>query len=126
MFSTEGFWDHFSVVQKTLKMFDDQVVINTALESCGIVWHSSGKGSAVVGVCKDVDFKVSLLPERQVCRKCRNTTESYVWHHMGARGQPGKKKKAQDGGMWFLKRNLDKGELKGTQWLRFLYGEKTN
>ena len=110
------------MVQQSVGKFDDQVVINTALNSCGIAWSSPERGSCILGVCRDLDLRVSLLPESVVCRWCRKRRGFYVWHQKGARGQEDKRRVAEDGGMWFLKRNLnEKRELKGTEWLRFLY-----
>ena len=106
-----------------MRRIDDQVVINNARKNCGIVWSSTGKDSGMLGVCRDMDFKVSLLPRSVVCRKCKKITGGsfYVWHQTSARGQAGKKKIAKAAGMWFLKRNLDESELKGTEWLRYLW-----
>ena len=123
---SETFWNLLSDVQYTLGSFDDQVIINTALSQCGIVWSSKSSDSYIYGTChRNSDLRVSLLPTSAVCRNCKRHGGEYVWHQKGARGQEDKRKIAEGGGMWLLKpgRDLNQGELKGVEWLRYLYSE---
>lgn len=109
-----------------LGVYDDQVVVNKALNQCGIVWSvKSTPTSSVHGTCHNPHLRVSLLPASAICRNCKNQGGEYVWHQKGKRGEEFKMKVAEGGGMWLLKpgQDLNEGDLKGIEWLRHLYSK---
>lgn len=111
-------------MQLLLESFDDQVVINNALKKCNILWWKPNPHSNVYGMCKGLGVRVALLPATAICRKCMRNEQYYVWHQKGARRQEDKKRVAKEGGVWFLKweqLDQDKSQLKGIEWLRYLY-----
>ena len=110
-------------MQQSLKTFDDQVLVNNALQQCNIVWEPPTTDSFIHGMCLHLGLTVTLLPSTAVCRLCKENGEQYVWHQKGARGQEDKRRVAEKVGVWFLKErlNLEQGELKGLEWLRHLY-----
>ena len=111
-------------MQLSLEKYDDQVVVNNALDQCGITWRLHQP--YVVGRCQQQNLSVVLLPTSAVCRKCKEKGAYYVRHQKGARGQEDKRRIAGEGGVWFLKQgqDLNAGELKGIDWLRYLYYEQ--
>lgn len=121
---SELFWDVVHDTHLSLHTFDDQVLINNALQDCNIDWKSPTiKGTAIHGVCRNFDLKVAILSETAVCRRCTNREGFAVWHKNGARGQEEKKRLAKEYGLWFLKRDwktLNHSELKGHEWLQLI------
>lgn len=108
-------------MQLLMETFDDQVLINSALKQCSILWQKSSTDSYVRGICQNLGLRVALLPAAAVCRQCVTNGQYYVWHQKGARRQEDKKMVAKKGGVWFLQLNLDQSELTGIEWLTYLH-----
>ena len=106
-----------------IESFDDQFIINTGFDKCGIKWNINRKQSSIIGRCSNaLDLKISLVSTDDICRICKNHHKYYVWHQLSNKVQGQKKSAAKEGGLWFLKQNyLDHTvKFKGLQWLTFL------
>ena len=119
-------------MHQSLNTFDDQVLINNALQHCGIVWRPPTTDSRYVqGQCRDSGLRVALLPHTAVCRQCGEVGGGggggggyFVWHQKGPRNQADKRTVAEKGGRWFLRQDWqtrDRSGLKGIEWLRFIH-----
>ena len=105
----------------TLKNIDDQYIINTAFDKCGIKWNK--KQSSIIGRCSNgVNLTVSLVSSIEICRSCNDKKRQYfVWHQLAEKKQKSKKEYAIKARVWFLKKNYDHTiDLKGLEWLQFL------
>ena len=96
------------------KRYDDQLRVNTALDSMQPVWEGN---RTLMNVSLDDEwtsttregFKVTILAERDVCRKnctSKSLKQCYVWHRV----IPGDKK-LENGdiylGPWFLRKDWE-------------------
>lgn len=133
---TELLWESFRG-----ESYDDQVLLNHALDACKIDWKSSGKSIAkqpITGQChrQNTSLRVTVLPHSMICRyncvPARERRGPYVWHELSKKISSLKKKTAKEGHVWFLKENWSQlnsfsgrskqtsGILRGTDWLTSL------
>ncbi len=124
---------------KLKSIFDDQVLLNEALDALDISWtrvrtqydnssnnslSSSERNTAWVGHTP-VGLKVTLLPQGVACRGegcVEEVRESvYVWHRGANRHKFGTMShKAGQDGVWFLRQDWERAEAAGSggvQWL---------
>lgn len=85
--------------------------MNYALDSCGIQWQEVGESiqnHSIDGQCLN-GLRVSVLSQSDICRReCNskgNRSGFYVWHQLSKKTGSDKVKMAQEGRVWFLRRN---------------------
>ena len=121
-FSTEEYWNFLSMLN--IENTDDQFIINTAFDKCGIKWNE--KQSSIIGRCSNgVNLTVSLVSNIEICRSCgKENNQYFVWHQLAEKKQKSKKKYAIKERVWFLKKKYNHAiDLKGLEWLHFLNSE---
>lgn len=135
----ETLWNIISRAKRMQQfIFDDQVNVNNALNSCNISWVSNSSDKIVTGQCQAEDKKlqglrVTILPFSMICRRCskKNKRNIYVWHKQSKKTGEMKMKMAVSTQTWYLRnltlsatggRNLmeikEIEELKGIDWIR--------
>lgn len=114
--------------------FDDQRVMNFAINDCHIKWDSNDKdiqNQSIDGQCA-TGLKVTILPYSDICRhKCSRPSErgsgqgEYVWHLSSGSNDFKKRHVAYSDGVWFLKSNwkykTSRDDLVGIEWLKTIY-----
>ena len=102
---------------------DDQYIINTAFDKCGIKWNISRNQPGITGRCSNaLDLKISLVSTDEICRDCDDDHNYYVKHQLADRILGKKITAAKGGEVWFLKKKYSDHtvKLEGLEWLRFL------
>ena len=109
------------------KSYNDQSRLNHALDQLRPDWGDSKTHDIMdkewVGTTKS-GFRVTILPGKHVCRqKCARKRRDmyYVWHKGGS-GKEGKVSYAQQGRLWFLRKDWEEvtnsSRTIGIEWLR--------
>ena len=104
--------------------FDDQALLNRALDHFNITWAGESKAisnTTVDGVCSN-GLRVTALPFSYVCRKsCRerdmDRKQLYVWHKLTRKEGWMKERGAMAAHVWFLKSVMPVNSLTGITWL---------
>ena len=107
---------------------NDQVKLNSALNAMHPDWGDTRNKDILYDVWTAITpdgFKVTILPSKYVCRqKCdiQKRDQYYVWHKGGSRSTDGKMVYAQQGRLWFLRKDWERTSRNSTSmgddWLR--------
>ena len=127
-----------SQIRNDSKSYDDQVKLNSAINSCHIKWFNKNikknSSQTVTGQCAEdklEGLRVTILPSNMICRRCdeENLNSLYVWHGISRSTGFTKMRVAESAHTWLLKdiKGTKEGEvmesdemkkLKGVDWLR--------
>ena len=110
--------------------FTDQGLVNIALKSLHIHWDQPSPlhmDRDMRGTCPGIHLQALVLSEEKMCRySCESHKRSqyYVWHKPAIKRKrtvENKKKRAREGGAWFLKEDWAEvskmSSLTGITWL---------
>ena len=110
--------------------FTDQGLVNLALKSLHVHWDKQSplqQDRDMRGSCPDTKLQAVVLSEEKICRySCDNRKRAkyYVWHKPAIKRKrtvENKKKRAREGGAWFLRDNWAEvskmSSLTGVTWL---------
>lgn len=130
---SEHFWESVSQVNVTSTMlrhnYDDQARLNYGLAAMRPSWDKHGNVNVLYRKLEGETaggFKVTIASGKEICRhycSLRDRSKYYVWHKGGGpNGVKEKEKFAQQGQLWYLRKDWEKrtnsSTSLGMEWLR--------